>query len=154
MLYLLDNIKNMHKSTGFCYLLNNKMNSLAEIIQKRLTDLDISKSDLARKMGVSRSYVVNMANETGNTRSGQYRPLPEVTAQMAKHLQISQDEILQAVGYELSGIILSETEKAALELFKYLPPHQQETIKTLMRDLGKKVEVGDFPEDVVLPKAA
>lgn len=74
--------------------------TLAELIQKRLDDLGISKAELARLIGVSRSYVVNMANQTGNTQSGQYRPSPEVVQKLVKHLQVSEDEILLAIGYK------------------------------------------------------
>lgn len=84
-----------------CKVLLNKMDNelLSELVSRRLSELRMSKSELARRLGLSRAYITDLANGTANTQSGQYSPSPEVIEGLAKHLQIDQSEILKAMGY-------------------------------------------------------
>lgn len=73
--------------------------TISELIQRRLTELDIKKSELAKKAGVSRAYIGDLANGTAKTKSGHYRPKPEIVTSLAKALEVSETEILNAIGY-------------------------------------------------------
>lgn len=73
--------------------------TLSELIQRRLRELNLTKSELARSVGVSRAYIGSLANATANTRSGIHRPKPSIVTSLAKHLHVSESEILTAIGY-------------------------------------------------------
>jgi transcriptional regulator with XRE-family HTH domain len=68
-----------------------------------MKELKISKAELARMVGVSRSYITNMANESAPTRTGQYEPGPDVVAALARSLQIEESEILRSMDYIQNG---------------------------------------------------
>jgi ribosome-binding protein aMBF1 (putative translation factor) len=74
--------------------------TLGELIQRRMKDVGISsKSELARRIGKSEAYVGDLINDTGKTKSGSYKPSPEVVNKLSKTLEISEIEILNAIGY-------------------------------------------------------
>lgn len=73
--------------------------TLGKLIQRRLTELKMSKAELARRIGKSPAYVGDMANDTAKTKSGTYVPSAEVVDALAYHLQISREEILVVLDY-------------------------------------------------------
>lgn len=87
-----------HSLLFSCKVIAN-LENLSQLISRRLNETGLSKSDLAKLIGKSRAYVTDLANGTAATQSGQYRPSPEVMASLAKHLEISENEILNAAGY-------------------------------------------------------
>ena len=91
-----------------CKLLLN-LENLSQLITRRLKELDLSKSDLAKRIGKSRAYVTDLANATANTPSGQYRPSPEVLSSLAKNLKVSELEILRAAGFGTGSAIKKPT---------------------------------------------
>lgn len=114
-----------HSGLDFCKLLANvKQENLTELVQRRLKELGLKKSHLAEKTGLSRTYITDIANGTGNTQSGQYRPSPEVISSLSKHLQVSEIEILNAIGYS------SESK-------------QQSIPKPILEAIGKQGEISD-----------
>jgi transcriptional regulator with XRE-family HTH domain len=76
-----------------------KPETLGALITRRLNDLNMSKAELARRIGKSPAYVGDLANDTAKTKSGKYDPSPEVIDALAYHLQISREEILVALDY-------------------------------------------------------
>lgn len=76
-----------------------KGETLGELITRRLNELNMSKAELARRIGKSPAYVGDMANDTAKTKSGKYYPSPEVIDALAYHLQISQEELLVTIDY-------------------------------------------------------
>lgn len=88
---------------NFCKLLANVIQeTLASLIQRRLKELDIKKAELARRTGLSRTYITDLANKTGNTQSGTYNLPPETVSKLAKGLEVSSSVVSAALGYELS----------------------------------------------------
>lgn len=126
-MYVIDNKKITNSQHKNCSLIDN-VNKLAKLITHRLKDLNLSKAELSRRVGVSRSYIVNMANGTAPTVSGQYEPSPEVTEKLAIHLQVEPSEILDAMGYtptsittlpaELRDIPFTKLHKSSLDLLR------------------------------------
>ncbi|MBS1793613.1 MAG: helix-turn-helix domain-containing protein [Acidobacteria bacterium] len=100
-----------------CILIDNVEQNLSELIQRRIKALNISKAELARRIGVSRSYIVNMANQTAPTKSGQYEPSPEVVAKLAKVLDVSEIEILKAIGYAPKRNLIESVDDEFAALF-------------------------------------
>src|SRR4051794_19320031 len=78
---------------------NVKQETLAKLIQRRLVDLDIKKAELARRSGLSKTYITDLSNETGNTQSGTYNLPPETVVNLAKALQVAEIEVIKAIGY-------------------------------------------------------
>lgn len=98
-MYVVDNKIISNSQLKICHLVDNVAKTLSELVQERLQALKMSKSELARRVGVSRSYIVNIANGTAATRSGQYKPSPDVISKMAKALEIPESSLLAAIGY-------------------------------------------------------
>jgi transcriptional regulator with XRE-family HTH domain len=86
-----------------CKVILNMHETLGALIQRRLNELGMSKAELAKRVGVSRAYVGDLANQTAKTQTGSYRPGPEVVEKLARHLDISTTEILAAMGYSSNG---------------------------------------------------
>lgn len=78
-----------------------EMESIGDLIQRRLKELNLSKSKLAEIVGVSRAYIGDLANGTAKTQSGFYKPKPETVTKLANALKVSENEILEAIGYNL-----------------------------------------------------
>ncbi|HRH45880.1 MAG TPA: helix-turn-helix transcriptional regulator, partial [Pyrinomonadaceae bacterium] len=91
--------------------------TLGGLIQRRMKEVGISsKSELARLIGKSASYVGDLINNTGKTKSGTYKPSPEVVSALCFHLKVSENEILQAIGYKSSDNLQAEVEAFAQKL--------------------------------------
>lgn len=75
------------------------METPSELISRRLAELGMSKSDLAKAVGVSRAYIGMLANATAKSRVGFHRPKPEILAKLASALQVSESELLASMGY-------------------------------------------------------
>lgn len=74
--------------------------TLGQLIQRRLTDLGMRKSELARALGTSAAYVGDLANDTARTtKSGRYTPSPEMARKLARVLEVRLEEVLAAIGY-------------------------------------------------------
>lgn len=73
--------------------------NLSELVRRRIKELNTSKAAIARAVGVSRSYIGNIANGTAPTQSGQYNLSPETVGKLAKVLEVSESEILSAMDY-------------------------------------------------------
>ena len=77
------------------------MESLSELIQRRMKELNIKKTQLADKVGVSRAYIGDLANGTAKTKSGIYRPKPEIISALSKALKVQESEILNSLGHNV-----------------------------------------------------
>lgn len=84
------------------------LENLSQLISRRLSEVGMSKSELAKRIGKSRAYVTDLANGTASTQSGQYRPKPEVLAALAKHLQVPEVDVLNAAGYNAGTVRTSK----------------------------------------------
>lgn len=74
--------------------------TLGGLIQRRMRDVGIpSKAELARRLGISSAYAGDLANDTGKTKDGVYMPSPDLTAKMVEVLEVSENKILNAIGY-------------------------------------------------------
>lgn len=82
-----------------CKLSANVKENLSQLVQRRIKELGISKAEIARRTGLSRTYITDIANSTGNTQSGQYNLTPETVAKFSKALEITEAEILEAMSY-------------------------------------------------------
>ncbi len=89
-----------------CKVLPYVSETISELIQRRIRELGISKSALAERVGVSRAYIGDLANGTAKTRSGFYRPKPEIVKKLAESLEVSEIEILNALGYAPQNKVL------------------------------------------------
>lgn len=85
------------------------METPSELITRRLSELGMSKADLAKAVGVSRTYIGMLANATAKSRAGYHRPKPEIMSRIAKALQVSEGELLASMGYDVEGGPPSET---------------------------------------------
>jgi transcriptional regulator with XRE-family HTH domain len=129
---------------NFCKLLATVSENLSALVQRRLKELKISKAELARKTGLSRTYITDIANATGNTQSGQYRPSPETLEKLAKHLEVSSEEILNSIGYETS-----DDELVADGLFSGyydLSDERRELARKQIAAIISTLKDEDFPE--------
>lgn len=95
------------------------MESTSDLIQRRLSELGIKKSDLAKKAKVSRAYIGDLANGTAKTQSGSYRPSPEIVARLVKALEITESEFLRTLGYAPEN---GKTAKTKIEELAYQYP--------------------------------
>jgi len=118
-----------HSRQNICKLLADMKENLSQLVDRRLRELGISKSDLAATTGLSRAYITDIANGTGNTQSGQYRPSPNVVAKLAKALEIDEAEILIAIGYQ-SGLEKDESH----EIFEGVSISFQEAAKVSKKE--------------------
>jgi Helix-turn-helix. len=103
--------KTSYALQAFCKVSLN-VETISELLQRRLKDLKMSKAALAQKVGVSRTYIGDLTNRTAKTKSGFYRPNPEIVTKLAKALQVTEIEILNAIGYSQP----SETESESIEV--------------------------------------
>jgi transcriptional regulator with XRE-family HTH domain len=76
-----------------------KDEKLGELITRQLNELNLSKAELARRIGKSPAYVGDLANDSAKTKSGKYYPSPEVVDALAYHLQVSRQELLVTLDY-------------------------------------------------------
>ena len=120
MISLASNLTEYNKETNRIQknriLLVNVKENLSQLVGRRIKELGITKSELARRTGLSRAYIGNIVNQSAPTQSGQYDPSPEVIAKFVIHLQVSEDEMLTALGYKTSTA---------------LPPEQAQVIEVL-----------------------
>ncbi len=91
--------KNSNSGQNPSRLIATVSEKLSELVARRLKELKISKAELARLTGLSRTYITDIANATANTQNGQYRPSPEVAEKLAKYLKVSIEEITGSIGY-------------------------------------------------------
>ena len=82
--------------------------NLSKLVSRRINELGTTKAAIAKKAGLSRTYITDIANGTANTQSGQYRPKPEIVSALAKALELSESEILTAIGYSMDDMIIPE----------------------------------------------
>ncbi len=104
--------------------------TLGKLIQRRLTELKMSKAELARRIGKSPAYVGDMANDTAKTKSGTYVPSAEVVDALAYHLQISREEILVVLDYlPQTSSDLSKEFPALMSGYEKLSPENRKIAK-------------------------
>lgn len=125
-----------------CYQLED-MESLSELFRRRINELGISNSELARRAKKSRSYVGNIINETAPTKSGKYELSPESVKGFAKALEVDEVEILTAIGYATESA--TEDSHEILDIanisfhHKKLTKADQEEMLRLMRTVAAGV---------------
>jgi transcriptional regulator with XRE-family HTH domain len=73
--------------------------TLSQLVRRRSAELNLTKAEIARRTGLSRSYIGNIMNETAPTKSGQYNLSPNAVDKLAKVLEIQQTEILESLDY-------------------------------------------------------
>ena len=84
--------------------------TLGQLIQRRMKDLGIpSKAELARRLGISSAYAGDLANDTGKTKDGIYTPGSELIAKLSKVLEVTEIEILTAIGLTSGENIIPES---------------------------------------------
>lgn len=88
-----------HSEHKICKLSANVPENLSQLFQRRINELNIRKAEVARRSGLSRTYITDIANGTANTQSGEYRPTPETVSKLAKALEVPESEIANAIGY-------------------------------------------------------
>ena len=104
--------------------------TLGQLIQRRLTELKMSKAELARRIGKSPAYVGDLANDTAKTKSGTYVPSAEVVDALAYHLQISREEILVVLDYlPQTSDDLSKEFPALMSGYEKLSPQNRQIAK-------------------------
>lgn len=98
--------KTSHRIQASRILIVNVKEKLSELVGRRIRELSTTNAEVARQTGLSRGYIGNIVNETAPTQSGQYNLSPETVGKLAKVLQISESEILQAMDYLSSEVQL------------------------------------------------
>jgi transcriptional regulator with XRE-family HTH domain len=73
--------------------------TLSQLMRRRAAELGLSNAEIARRAGLSRSYIGNIINETAPTKSGQYNLSPEVVDKLSKVLEVPQTDILESIDY-------------------------------------------------------
>ena len=96
---VLADIKVSHSGHKICKLSANVSENLSQLFQRRIKELNIRKAEVARRSGLSRTYITDIANGTANTQSGEYRPTPETVTKLAKALEVTETEMANAIGY-------------------------------------------------------
>ena len=94
--------------------------NLSQLIQRRIKELNIRKAEIARRTGLSRTYITDISNGTGNTQSGEYRPPPETVTKLAKALEISEAEVTNAIGYASRTTVQHDKPKTIKDLISRL----------------------------------
>jgi transcriptional regulator with XRE-family HTH domain len=134
--------KSSFKIQNLCILVENVKESLSQLIQRRVRELNISKAEAARRCGITRSYFGNMANQTAPTESGQYEPSPEVVAGLSKGLEVSEIEILDSIGY--IGHSGKDAERVELEAMyrkrKNLSPARREAFSRILDMVDRELD--------------
>jgi transcriptional regulator with XRE-family HTH domain len=80
-------------------LLVDVKETLSQLIRRRAKELKLTNAELARRAGLSRSYIGNIINQTAPTKSGQYVLSPDAVDRLAKALEINQTDILETMDY-------------------------------------------------------
>jgi transcriptional regulator with XRE-family HTH domain len=117
----------------------------------------ITQEALADEIDLNVKSVSRIERGESGTKRITLLKLVEGVNKLSHGYKINLDTALAKYGYGSENqIILSDSQKELFDLFSNLPPHQQEMMKTLMRDLNNKPEIGtlikpNLPEDVVLP---
>lgn len=73
---------------------------LSALVQRRIRELNLSNSEVARRAKLSRSYIGNIVNRTAPTQSGQYNLSPEAARNLALAIEVSDNR--SARGNEIS----------------------------------------------------
>ena len=95
--------------------------TLGELITRRMKDLGIrNNSELARLIKRSDAYVGDLVNDRAKTKSGTYKPRPDTLANLSKHLQVSEIEILTAIGYAPKESAVPKKPTNVAEFFEVL----------------------------------
>lgn len=81
---------------------------LSALVQRRIRELGLSNSEVARRAKLSRSYIGNIVNRTAPTQSGQYNLSPEAAHNLAAAIEVSDIEFLSAMKY-LAGESFADT---------------------------------------------
>lgn len=84
------------------------MESLSELVRRRINELGINNAELARRAKKSRGYIGNIINQTAPTKSGQYRLMPDTVEDLAKALEVPESDIVNAIGYETGEIVVNK----------------------------------------------
>lgn len=108
--------KETHRIHNKSILIVNVKEKLSELVSRRIRELGLKNAEVARRTGLSRSYIGNMANGTAPTQSGEYEPSPEVIEKLSTALEISQNEILEAMNY-LTNEATDKIPKTVIEAF-------------------------------------
>lgn len=77
---------------------------LATIIEDELPKVNLKKNQLAKLIGLSGSHFTNVSNGRASLRKAGYQPEPEVVNKLAYHLNVSVEEILEGLGYDLTKV--------------------------------------------------
>jgi transcriptional regulator with XRE-family HTH domain len=131
-------IQNQAQTYGcFGKVLPDMPETLGELIQRRMKDLQIpSKAELARRLGISPAYAGDLANDTGKTKDGSYKPSPELVSKLSRELKVSEIEILNSIGY-VSGenasdsIELLEGVRVTFQGKKFTKAEQEELLNAM-----------------------
>lgn len=91
--------KTSNKIQPFCILLLDMKETLGQLVSRRIRELQMSQSELARKTGFTRGYINNIVNEKAANTSGQYNFPPETVEKFARALRVTNEEILASMGY-------------------------------------------------------
>lgn len=76
--------------------------TLGDLIRRRMKETGIkNNAELARRLGLSASYVGDLINDVGKTKAGKYIPSPAIVSNLAKHLHIAESDILATIGYDV-----------------------------------------------------
>lgn len=122
--------------------------TLGDIIRDRLNHHGLSQTELARRVGVSTTYIGNLMRDISpSSKSGKARPKIEVVDRIATQLQVSITEARLAAGYappqaEASHSPLSfEIEKLSL-YYRDIPRECQLDVLALTEALWKRRRIG------------
>ena len=77
---------------------------LATIIDDELPKVKLKKNQLGKLVGLSGSHFTNIANGKASSRKSGYQPEPDVVNKLAYHLNVSVEEILEGLGYDLTKV--------------------------------------------------
>lgn len=104
--------------------------SLGELITDRLTVLNMTKAELARKVGVTAQYI-------GEFISGDKdNPNREIIEALSNHLNVSKLEVLVALKYLPPEMLGDPNEERMLEQFRRLPDDKKEVAEVILASLN------------------
>lgn len=89
------------------------MESLSELVRRRINELGINNAELARRAKKSRGYIGNIINQTAPTKTGQYRLMPDTVEDLAKALEVPEADIVNAIGYETEEVVVTKPKNVA-----------------------------------------
>lgn len=118
------------------------METTSELIQRRLKELNITKSELAKRAQVSRAYIGDLANGTAKTKNGSYRPSPEILARLVKALEITESEFFASLGYAPEKIRKEPKNKIEELAFHYpgIPEQKRDKVDYLIELLDNEIK--------------